>query len=335
MTAGQMDREMDREQGIVVTGGAGFIGSGVVRHLNDMGYSNIVVVDHLGSSEKWKNLVGKGFKHIIEKQHCFEWLQGREGEIGAFIHLGACSNTVERDASYLLENNYSFSVRLAEYALKNKQRFIYASSAATYGDGSQGFSDDHDSLQLLCPLNMYGYSKHLFDLWLQREGLLDHVVGLKYFNVFGPNEGHKGRMASAIVHMLPLIQNEGKVRLFKSTSPEEFGDGEQCRDFIYVKNAVKMTCAFLQNSVGGIYNVGTGLAETWKALVTAMFRALDKPVVIEYCDMPADLVGKYQNYTCADMAKTEGVLGEASHCLSLHEAVGDYIRNHLLVDQSW
>lgn len=192
------------EKLIVVTGGAGFIGSGVIRYLNDKGHKNLVVIDEMGQTEKWKNLVGKQFADIIEKDQFFKWLEGRQSAIQAFIHLGACSSTVETDASYLLENNYRFSVRLAEYALKHGQRFIYASSAATYGDGSKGFSDA--GIDDLHPLNMYGYSKQLFDLWLKNQGLLDRVVGLKYFNVYGPNEGHKGRMASLIWHILPVVQ---------------------------------------------------------------------------------------------------------------------------------
>ena len=185
----------------------------------------------------------------------FAWLEGKQSQIEAFIHLGACSSTVETDASYLLENNYRFSVRLAEYALENNHRFIYASSAATYGDGSLGFSDDESRLNALHPLNMYGYSKHLFDLWLKNEKALDKVVGLKYFNVFGPNEMHKKRMASAITHILPTAQNEGVVRLFKSSEPDRFKDGEQKRDFIYVKDAARMTCAFLENDAAGIFNI--------------------------------------------------------------------------------
>ncbi|MGA8165196.1 MAG: NAD-dependent epimerase/dehydratase family protein, partial [Waddliaceae bacterium] len=188
--------KMYEDQLIVITGGAGFLGSSVVRHLNDRGVKNLVIVDHLGHSEKWKNLVGKSFVDIVPVDRFFRWLEGKESAIEAFIHLGACSSTVEKDAEFLLENNYRFSIRLAEYALENNHRFIYASSAATYGDGSRGFSDDHHALDALVPLNMYGYSKHLFDLWVKKMGVLDQVVGLKYFNAFGPNEAHKERMAS-------------------------------------------------------------------------------------------------------------------------------------------
>jgi len=323
------------DQLIVVTGGAGFIGSGVIRYLNSLGMTNIIVVDELGCTEKWQNLVGKRFVDVLDKSQLFEWLKGREGAIEAFIHLGACSATTETDASYLLENNYRYTQRLAEYALKNGQRFIYASSAATFGNGEKGFSDDHDCLESLQPLNMYGYSKHLFDLWVKDQGLLDRVVGLKYYNVFGPNEAHKGRMASALTHILPVIQKDGVARLFKSSEPERFGDGDQRRDFIYVKDVARMTCAFLTNDATGIFNIGSGIAATWNELVTALFKAVNIPVRIEYIPMPADLIGKYQNYSCADMSKTKRVLKSEIKCMPLEESVKDYVCNYLLPGKKW
>lgn len=323
------------DQWIVVTGGAGFIGSCTVKHLNEKGRKNIIIVDDLGKTEKWKNLVGKKYGDFIPKHQFFSWLQGKEAQVEAFIHLGACSSTVETDAAYLLENNYQYSVKLAEYALTHEKRFIYASSAATYGDGSLGFLDDENHLEGLHPLNMYGYSKHMFDLWLKNQGVLDKVVGLKYFNVFGPNESHKKRMASAITHILPTAQSEGIVRLFKSSDLELFKDGEQKRDFIYVKDAVRMTCAFLENDATGIYNIGSGLGNSWYALASAVFKAINKPLKVQYIDMPQDLIGKYQNYTCADMVKTRKVLGKDAECMSLEEAVGDYIQNYLALDKTW
>lgn len=320
---------------IVVTGGAGFIGSCVIKHLNDLNFSNLVIVDDLKKTEKWKNLVSKRFKDLLPKEMLFSWLKGRESEIQAFIHLGACSDTMEMDGDYLLENNYRYTLRLAEYALHNQIRFIYASSAATYGNGEEGFSDDPALLPLLKPLNMYGYSKHLFDLWALNEGVLDRLVGLKYFNIFGPNEWHKGRMASAITRMVPEIANGHPIRLFKSSDPQNVKDGEQKRDFLYVKDAVKMTCAFLNHEkANGIFNIGRGEASSWNALASAVFAAMNRPVQIEYVDMPLELVSKYQNYSCADLKKT----GRFLDCLaktSLKEDVEDYVRNYLLPGQRW
>ncbi len=315
---------------IIVTGGAGFIGSGVVRILNDQGFKNIVVVDNLGCTDKWKNLVRKKVLDVLHKDDLFEWLKGRERDIEAFLHLGACSSTVERDANYLLENNYRYSVQLAEYALTNEHRFIYASSAATYGDGSLGFSDDHSTLESYEPLNMYGFSKHLFDLWLKEQNLLDKVVGLKYFNVYGPNEFHKGRMASAVLKMVPDALKKGKISLFKSSEPEKYEDGGQMRDFIYVKDAAKMTVQFLTNDQTGIFNVGTGKPETWNALAQSVIKALDRPVEIEYVSMPEDLIGKYQNYTCADMHKFP-----FQPEFTLEAAVKDYVQNYILPERYW
>lgn len=322
---------------IVVTGAAGFIGSCLIRHLNDLGFDNLVLVDDLETSNKWKNLLRKKFNLFISKRTLFHWLQNKENEIKAIIHLGACSDTLEADGDYLMENNYHYTVRLAEYALTHNIRFIYASSAATYGDGALGFSDSIDLLDELKPLNLYGFSKHLFDLWAKKQGVFNRIVGLKYFNVFGPNENHKGRMASMVYKTVPVIQNEGKIRLFKSSDPHHFSDGGQMRDFIYVKDAVRMTCNFLQNSLHGIFNIGMGQATTWNQLSHALFEAVGLPPSIEYIDMPKDLVGQYQNYTCADMSH---YLTQHHHpanpChFTIEAAVDDYVKNYLLLDARW
>ena len=324
-----------KERLIVITGGAGFIGSCLTRHLNDLGIKNLVLVDQLGRTEKWKNLVGKNIADILDKSQLFEWLRDKEAQVESIVHLGACSTTVELDASYLLENNYRYTKRLAEYAIENDIPFIYASSAATYGDGAQGFLDDHSDIESLRPLNMYGYSKQLFDQWAKNQGVLDKVTGLKFFNVFGPNEQHKGRMSSAILHMLPTARKDGLIRLFKSSEPEKFADGGQQRDFIYIKDVVRMIHAFMANGAKGIYNIGTGIPNTWNDLAAALFKALGMPARIQYIDMPVDLQGKYQNYTAADMQKTKNVLGTAAACMPLDDSVADYIQNYLLTGQSW
>jgi ADP-L-glycero-D-manno-heptose 6-epimerase len=329
-----VEKKRFEDKYIVLTGGAGFIGSALLRHLNDQGITNIVVVDDLGRGEKWKNLVGKRFSEILPSGALFDWLEGREEDIEAFIHLGACSSTTEQDASYLLENNTRYSVRLCEYAMWHNHRFIYASSAATYGNGEQGYSDDHDRLQALVPLNMYGYSKHLFDLWAQEQGILDQVVGLKYFNVYGPNEYHKESMASAILKLVPQIQKEGVIRLFRSNHPA-YEDGEQKRDFIYVKDAVRMTTEFLYNRLGGIFNIGTGRPTSWNTLGRAVAKALGVEARIEYMEMPAILVGSYQNFSCADMSKYESHPELTLTVTPLEEAVADYVNGYLLPGKRW
>lgn len=324
---------MERKK-VVVTGAAGFIGSSVVRYLNDRGYTDLILVDHLDHPDKIENLRNKKYEQLLSINALIPWLEGQEKEIEAFIHLGACSDTLEMNQAYLMENNTEYTIKLASYALEHGMRFIYASSAATYGDGSLGFSDRHETLEDLKPLNFYGQSKHLFDLWAKKEGVLDRIVGLKYFNVFGPNEAHKGRMASMVYKMVPLVQKEGVVRLYKSSEPHRFADGGQCRDFIYVKDAVRMTCEFLDNHRGGIFNIGMGKPTTWNELAAAIFKAVDKSVCIEYVDMPSSLVKQYQNYTCADMAKYSSGK-EVLFDYDIEKAVKDYVQNHLLKDMRW
>ncbi|MGE3953882.1 MAG: ADP-glyceromanno-heptose 6-epimerase [Parachlamydiales bacterium] len=318
---------------IVVTGAAGFVGSALIRYLNDCGFTSIIAVDDLGEGEKWRNLVGKEFAELLPIAGLPDWLDGRETEIQAFLHMGAISSTVETDADRLLDINTRYTQLLATYALEHGIRFIYASSAATYGDGSQGFSDDHEKLKSLRPLNMYGYSKHLFDLWAKKEGALDTIVGLKFFNLFGPNEHHKGRMSSVIPHFVDQIEEKGEVRLFKSSDPKRYADGEQERDFLYIKDAVGMACSFLQSEAAGLYNIGSGKATTFKALAHAVFNALGKPEKIKYIPMPEDLVGKYQNHTCADMRKFSRHLPDWV-ATPIGDAVADYV-HHLKQSQTW
>jgi ADP-L-glycero-D-manno-heptose 6-epimerase len=320
---------------IVVTGAAGMIGSGVVKCLNDRGHQRLLLVDDLKQSDKWKNLVGKKFIDLVSKNKIYEALQEHESMIEAILHLGACSDTVQTDCDYLLENNFRYTIRLAEWALQRDLRFIYASSAATYGDGSRGFCDDEDALEELRPLNMYGYSKHLVDLWMKRQGVLKQVVGLKYFNVFGPNEYHKGRMASMVLKMTHIAKKDGVIQLYKSNDAN-IADGEQCRDFIYVKDAVVNTCDFLRpehRKVGGIFNIGRGQTTTWNELAQALFLALDKPSCIHYVDMPSDINLQYQNYTCADMGKLHKIFSAKS--ASVKDAVCEYVREYLLRQQRW
>lgn len=321
---------------IVITGAAGLIGSGLVQHLNEQGEERLLLVDDCGSSIKWKNLVGKRFVDLISRKKLFSFLEKQGKEIEAIVHLGACSDTTEMDFDYLLENNYRYTIDLSTWALKEKKRFIYASSAATYGDGSLGFSDEMD-ITALKPLNPYGYSKQLVDLWLKRQGVLKQVVGLKYFNVFGPNEYHKGKMASMILKMTPMAQKPEGIRLFRSNDPERFADGEQMRDFIYVKDAAKMTAAFLfgkGKEVGGLFNIGLGQATSWNTLARAIFRAIKQEENISYIEMPPELSKQYQNYTCATMDKFFRHFPEMD-LKGVEKAVQEYVGDYLMEDQRW
>jgi len=250
------------------------------------------------------------------------------GKFDAIYHLGANSATTERDANHLMKNNFEYTKILAHWALSIGARFVYASSAATYGDGSQGMDDKMTDLSRLRPLNMYGYSKHLFDQYAQRAGIGDRVVGLKYFNVFGPNENHKGDMRSVVNKAFGQIMETGRVQLFKSHRPD-FRDGEQKRDFLYVKDAVNMTLFLGAHPMsGGLYNLGSGLAQSWFQLVTAIFAAWGRPPRIEFIDMPESLRAKYQYYTCADISKLRA-LGYTDPITPLEHSVADYVKNYL------
>jgi len=318
---------------VLVTGGAGFIGSALVWALNRCGCEHIVVCDRLGTDEKWRNLTPLRFAHYVEADELLPRLQnGALGKFNLVLHLGACSSTTERDASYLIRNNYEFTKDLAAWSLANRTRFVYASSAATYGDGAAGMADDDAKLDTLRPLNMYGYSKHLFDLHARRAGFLDRIVGLKYFNVFGPNEDHKGDMRSVVHKSFGQVRETGVIRLFKSHRPD-YRDGEQKRDFLYVKDAVAMTLYLAANEkAGGLFNIGSGQARTWLDLARAVFGALKREPKIEFVEMPEGIRHKYQYFTEANLARLRAA-GYAAPVTSLEDAVSDYVGNYLVPDK--
>ncbi len=318
---------------IILTGGAGFIGSAFVWKLNMEGIDDILVVDDLGTSEKWKNLTGLRYSDYLHKDVFLRSVTAGTLEYApdAIVHMGACSSTIERDAGYLMENNYRFTRILAEWAASRKIRFLYASSAATYGGGEKGFSDAVD-FSGLSPLNMYGYSKHLFDLHAERTGLLRKIVGLKFFNVFGPNEYHKGDMASVVFKAFHQIRETGRVQLFRS-GREDYADGEQKRDFVYVKDCVDvMWWLLIHGEVNGLFNLGTGEARTWNDLARSLFAALNRPPLIEYIPMPDALRDKYQYLTQASMTQLQRT-GCPLIFHSLEESVRDYVVNHLQAQQ--
>jgi ADP-L-glycero-D-manno-heptose 6-epimerase len=323
---------------IIVTGGAGFIGSAIIAALNKRGITNILAVDEHGK-DKCKNLANLSFADYAEKNTFLKTVSEKKISAGleSVFHIGACSDTTEMDAEYLRKNNYQYSKTLARWATDANVRFIYASSAATYGDGSKGFKDDEEKLETLKPLNPYGYSKQLFDLWAKRNGLLDKIVGLKYFNVFGPNEYHKGDMRSFVLKAFEQInapvlscesKNGGKVCLFKSHNPE-YADGEYMRDFLYIKDAVDMTLFFYDNpKINGLFNIGAGKARTWNDLVKAVFAAMGKSANIEYVEMPDSIRNQYQYFTQADITKLRKA-GYKKQITSLENAIKDYVQDYL------
>ncbi|WP_432738037.1 ADP-glyceromanno-heptose 6-epimerase [Maridesulfovibrio sp. FT414] len=314
----------------IVTGGAGFIGSAMVWKLNQMGIDNILIVDNLASTEKWKNLVNLRYEDYVHRNQFYKLiLEGDDPfETDAVIHMGACSSTTELDADFLMENNYRYTQMLCRFCLNHGVRFINASSAATYGDGQFGFNDDHEGIDRLKPLNMYGYSKQLFDLWAKRGGVLDRLVSLKFFNVFGPNEYHKGDMKSVICKAFKQIGETGEMKLFKSYKPE-YPHGGQRRDFVYIKDCVDVMWWFLENpDKNGIFNIGTGQAREWNELARSVFAAMGVDPNIGYIEMPESIRDKYQYFTQANMDK----LVEAGYdkpFTPLEDAAKDYVQNYL------
>jgi ADP-L-glycero-D-manno-heptose 6-epimerase len=321
---------------IVVTGAAGFIGRNVVAELNARGETELILVDELGKDEKWKNLVGLRYEDIVSPEEFLGLIEdGAFADARAVIHLGACSATTEKDGDFLLRNNYQYTRVACNWCLTNEIRFVYASSAATYGDGAFGYDDSDAVTPTLEPLNMYGYSKHMFDLWALKHGLYTgnetNIVGLKYYNVFGPYEDHKGDMRSVVAKSYEQIRCTGEVKLFKSYRPE-YKDGEQMRDFIYVKDAVDVTLHFaLQKpgAPGGLFNCGTGEPRTWVDLVTAVYTAMGLEPEIEFIEMPEHLKGKYQYFTQSKTAKLRAA-GYTKPFMSLEEGVRDYVQTYYL-----
>lgn len=318
---------------VIVTGGAGFIGSCIVRTLNDMGIEDIIIVDHICQTDKWMNLRNKTYAEYINRDEFLVRLPEFAGKTTHVIHMGACSATTERDFDFLYKNNLEYTKALWKFCAENQCSFIYASSAATYGAGEQGF-DDQEDLRRLRPLNGYGYSKQLFDLWVEKELQADRPVpkqhvGFKFFNVYGPNEYFKGSMASVVLHTFEKITETGEMGLFKSYKPE-YQDGGQLRDFIYVKDICKVIHYMLENpQINGLFNLGTGQARTFQDLASATFRAMGLAPNIKYIDMPEGLRPKYQYYTQAKMDKLQNA-GYTEEFYSLETGVEDYVRNYLM-----
>jgi ADP-L-glycero-D-manno-heptose 6-epimerase len=314
----------------IVTGGAGFIGSAFITKLNEKGIDQILVVDELEQSDKWKNLRSKSFLDFIHKNSFIQKIEAGQKIPGlqGIIHMGACSSTTEKNVDFLMENNYRYTATLAAYALDRKVRFVYASSAATYGDGAFGYADDEQTANKLQPLNPYGFSKQIFDLFVLRSDLESKMAGIKFFNVYGPNEAHKGDMRSMVLKAYEQVKTTGTVKLFKSYRPD-YKDGEQKRDFIYIKDCTEVMYWLLTNPrVNGIFNLGTGAARTWNDLARAVFSALGKTPSIDYIEMPLPLRDQYQYFTEAKMAKLKAA-GCPVAFTSLEEGVKDYVCNYL------
>lgn len=318
---------------ILVTGGAGFIGSVLAKTLNLLGHTDLVIVDKLEDSTKWKNLRGVKYVDYI---HADELFSGEYDDLIAetdlIFHMGACSSTTEKNMDFLMKNNVAYSQALFRFAATKNIPFIYASSAATYGDGEQGYSDDHVGLFELMPMNPYGYSKQLFDEWVLKEDKKpDHWFGFKFFNVFGPNEYHKDDMRSLVHKAFEQISSGSPVKLFKSHRPD-FKDGQQLRDFVYVKDVVRVMIELAdpdKSEFSGIYNLGTGKARSFLDLINATYKAMDKSPKVEFIDMPEAIRGQYQYYTQAEMGKLLTAIPGFEFC-SLEAGVLDYVQNHLM-----
>ena len=324
---------------ILITGASGFIGSALVWELNENGRNDIILSGELEKEDKWLNIRGRDYLDWVHKDDLFEWLAIEENakNITAVVHMGACSATTESDMDFLMDNNYGYTKKLWEFCTERNINYIYASSAATYGMGEQGYNDEMtpEELKGLKPLNKYGYSKKIFDDWaLKQENTPKQWVGIKFFNVYGPQEYHKGRMASMIFHAFNQYKKDGYVKLFKSHK-EGYEDGGQLRDFVYIKDVVKVLRFFIENEdKSGIYNIGTGIARSFRDLALNAVRAaandytLEESKVIEYIPMPEDLRGRYQYYTCAEMKKLKKV-GYTEEFHTLEDGVKDYVQNHL------
>jgi ADP-L-glycero-D-manno-heptose 6-epimerase len=313
----------------IVTGGAGFIGNNIVAELNNRGFEDIIVVDELNHEEKQANLDSVKFTEYLDKAAFRSMMNdGKLSPVETVFHLGACSSTTETDEAFLTDNNFNYTRELCEWCVANGARFIYASSAATYGDGSLGYSDDDKLTPSLKPLNLYGESKQMFDMWALENKFSDKIAGLKYFNVFGPHEDHKEDMRSVINKAYKQILANGELNLFKSYEPE-YEDGKQERDFVFVKDAVNVTLFFHDNpTVSGIFNCGTGIARTWLDLANSVFSAMGLDPKINFIEMPLEIRDKYQYHTQADITKLRNA-GYTREFTSLEEGARQYVQDYL------
>lgn len=325
---------------ILVTGATGFIGSVIVAHLNQLGKQDILICDHFGEGDKWKNLRGLKFSGFVPVEELFDhpmWKKGKGLGFKAIYHMGACSDTTENNMDFLYKNNVEFTNKLLTLATLKDIPIVYASSAATYGAGDEGYSDDHKGIPKLKPLNKYGWSKQLSDEWILSQKKKPKVwFGVKFFNVFGPQEYHKGKMASVVYQGFNQIKDKGEINLFRSHK-DGFKDGEQLRDFVYVKDVVRAMIELIEAgkkkpTLSGIYNLGTGKARSFYDLASATFIAMDKKPNIKFIDMPVELRNQYQYFTQADMNKLKKALPKFKF-MELEEAVRDYVKNHLLQDR--